>query len=91
MKKNTEEIESRLVDAVVKYTDAAQRLRKAAMEESVARSSSSSPVIILGLASERARLEMLACQAEAWLFTLSDMLLQAREREEEAADETGEE
>lgn len=82
MKMNTEEIESRLVDGVVKYTNVAWRLREAAMEESVARSSSSSPVIILELASERARLESLACQAEALLFMLSDMLLSAREREE---------
>lgn len=81
MSMTTEEIERRLVEEAVKYTSAAKRLRKAALEESKARSSSSSMVILLGLASERARLELLACQAEAWLFTLSDMLDKAREEE----------
>lgn len=85
----TEEIEQRLVEEACKYTSAAKRLRRASLEESKARSSSSSMVILLGLASERARLELLACQAEAWLFTLSDMLDKARE--EEAARHGGEE
>lgn len=81
MSMTTEEIEQRLVEKVCEYTSAAKRLRMASLEESKARSSSSSMVILLGLASERARLELLACQAEAWLFTLSDMLDKAREEE----------
>ena len=81
MTMTTEEIEQRLIEEVCKYTAAARKLRKAALEESKARSSSSSIVILLGLASERARLELLTCQAEAWLFTLCDMLDKARDEE----------
>ena len=81
MSMTTEEIEQRLGEKVCEYISAAKRLRMASLEESKARSSSSSMVILLGLASERARLELLACQAEAWLFTLSDMLDKAREEE----------
>lgn len=81
MTMTVEEIEQRLAEEACKYTSAARKLRKASLEESKARSSSSSMVILLGLASERAKLEAATCQAEAWLFTLSDMLDKAREEE----------
>jgi hypothetical protein len=40
-------------------------------------------VDILVVATERARLESLAYEAEGWLFTLSKMLIEERQREKE--------
>jgi hypothetical protein len=79
----SKEIEQRIIEEVCKYTATCKRLRRASVDEADARRSSLSMVDILVVATERARLESLAYEAEGWLFTLSKMLIEERQREKE--------
>ncbi len=85
----SKELEKRLIEEVCKYTSACSLLRKASVEEADFRRSSLNMVNILNVANERARLESLACESEAKLFILSDMLIEAREHEAEEAKRLG--
>ena len=79
----SKEIEKRLIEEVCKYTSACSLLRKASLDEADMRRSSLSMVDILVVSTERAKLEALACESEGWLFTLSKMLIEERQREKE--------
>lgn len=83
----SKEIEQRLIDKVITYTAACKRLRCASVEEADMRRTSLSMVDMLSAAMERAKLEEQACDAESWLYTLADMLIDARDLESRAQDE----